>query len=76
MYRPSLPNLVTELAPHIYVIFLLIGGDSLTSQAGTELVKQPPIQVLRKFKKKKIKEIKFGTGALPHGSTIIPWSQP
>ena len=53
MYWPSLPNLVTEPAPHIYVIFLLIGGDSLISQASTELVKQLPLQVLRRLKKKK-----------------------
>lgn len=76
MYWPSLPNLVTEPAPHVYVIFLLIGGDSLISQASTELVKQLPIQVLRRLKKKKIKEMKFGTRALPHGPTIIPWSHP
>ena len=76
MYWPSLPNLLTEPAPHIYVIFLLIGGDSLISEASTEVVKQLPIQVLRRLKKKKIKEMKSVTRALPHGPTIIPWSNP
>lgn len=76
MYWPSLPNLVTEPAPHIYVIFLLTERDILISQASTELVKQLPIQVLKLWGKKKIKAVKFGTRALPHGPTIIPWSHP